>query len=146
MPQEASSSSRPHRPGRGNSRETSDRHVLVLNGRLVCNSRHGIETANHAGQASEMVKKLLMLMGALVVVVAVVMALAIKNRGSIVERAVEQVGTDVTGTSVTLGSVETDLKEGRATLRNLVMANPPGGIDETMPGRAKTPRPSPNLR
>lgn len=44
----------------------------------------------------------------------------------IVKAAVEQVGSEVTGTQVTLGDVEISLTDGRGSLRNFRMTNPKG--------------------
>ena len=48
------------------------------------------------------------------------------NAGSIIEKVIETVGTDATGTSVEVGSVELDLSEGRAGIFDFTIDNPDG--------------------
>ncbi|MDH3472304.1 MAG: hypothetical protein OEM59_01325 [Rhodospirillales bacterium] len=63
---------------------------------------------------------------ALVVLVGVGVALLFSSLNSIVRAAVEQVGSDVTGTQVTLNDVDISLSEGRGTLLGFEMTNPSG--------------------
>lgn len=65
----------------------------------------------------------------LVAVVAVVVVVGLKNLDAIVKAVVEEVGTEVTGTQVTLSAAEIGIKEGRAELRGLGIANPEGFSD-----------------
>lgn len=62
---------------------------------------------------------------ALVAVVAVVWYLA-SNLDAIVERTIEDAGTEVLGVPVEVGSVDVRLREESATVRDLRVANPPG--------------------
>jgi len=62
----------------------------------------------------------------LVIVVTGVGLYVARNLDRIVKDLVQTVGTEVAGTPVTLGSVDIALREGRATLRDLAVANPPG--------------------
>lgn len=61
-----------------------------------------------------------------VVLVGIVVFIGLKNLNAIVEAAVEQVGTDVVGTTVALDSADVKLKDGRAALLGLTVANPAG--------------------
>lgn len=68
----------------------------------------------------------------IVVAVLVVVAVAgtilylLHNLDAIVKAAIEREGSAITGTAVSVGSVEIALTEGRGTIRNLRIANPPG--------------------
>lgn len=48
---------------------------------------------------------------------------------SIVQAAIENYGSEITGTRVSVGSVDISLREGRGTLRDLRVANPDGFTD-----------------
>ncbi|MEM1113853.1 MAG: hypothetical protein AAGI11_18210 [Pseudomonadota bacterium] len=50
----------------------------------------------------------------------------LSNLDQIVEGVIEKVGTEMTGTQVSLDGVSIDLRAGRGELRGLVLANPPG--------------------
>ena len=71
-------------------------------------------------------KIILGLFTALVVVVAIVVYVGLKNIDSIVKNVVEEVGPKVIGTEVSLSDVKITLAEGRAELFGLSIANPEG--------------------
>ncbi len=60
------------------------------------------------------------------VAVVAVLGYVYINAGSIVEKIIETVGTDATGTSVEVGSVELNLAERTATINQFTVANPSG--------------------
>ena len=62
----------------------------------------------------------------LIVVVAVVLTLLVSNLDSIVKRAIETVGSQVTGVPVNVGSVSISLQEGQGSISNLRVGNPRG--------------------
>jgi uncharacterized protein involved in outer membrane biogenesis len=62
----------------------------------------------------------------LIVVVAAVALYLLSNLDEYVRRAVERVGSDVTGTEVTLASAEISLKSTEGVLEGLAIANPSG--------------------
>ncbi len=66
---------------------------------------------------------------ALVVVGAIVVYFGLKNLDGIVKSVVEQVGSNLTGTEVSLSDVKISLSEGRAELHGLTIANPHGFSD-----------------
>lgn len=66
---------------------------------------------------------------AVVVVLAVGLWLLAENLDGIVAGAIEQYGSAITGTSVTVGAVSIDLSAGSATVTNLRVANPDGFSD-----------------
>jgi len=63
---------------------------------------------------------------ALVIVIAGVAVFLYNSIDSIVASAIERFGTEITGTRVTVGSVDISLKSGRGTIRNLRVDNPDG--------------------
>jgi uncharacterized protein involved in outer membrane biogenesis len=72
-------------------------------------------------------KKALVAIAALIVVtVGVIVYFALSSIDSIVKAAVEQVGSDVTGTDVTLDDVEISLSDGFGALQGFRMTNPKG--------------------
>jgi uncharacterized protein involved in outer membrane biogenesis len=73
-----------------------------------------------------MKKTLLALIGAALVIVAVAVWLLASNLDGIVKRVIEDVGSETVGTSVSLSSVEISLKDAKATLNGLKIANPKG--------------------
>jgi uncharacterized protein involved in outer membrane biogenesis len=60
------------------------------------------------------------------VIVATAVFLLIQNIDQIVESAIETVGSEVTGVSVTVDSVEISLQQGTGAIRGLLIGNPPG--------------------
>lgn len=62
----------------------------------------------------------------LIVALGIGFYVLLQNVDSIVKAAVERVGSDVTGTEVTLGKVELSLTEGRGSLLGFRMTNPEG--------------------
>lgn len=68
----------------------------------------------------------------LIFVVLAVLAVGVYlflNAGSIVEKVIETVGSDATGTAVEVGSVELDIGAGRAGIFNFTIDNPEGFSD-----------------
>ena len=72
-----------------------------------------------------MSKAIKVLIGVAVIVAAAVFLL-IQNIDQIVESAIETVGSEVTGVSVTVDSVEISLQQGTGAIRGLLIGNPPG--------------------
>jgi hypothetical protein len=73
-----------------------------------------------------MLKKLLIFLLFLVVILAGVGYYIFSNIDSIAKDLIEESGTNVMGTDVKVESVSIEFKEGRATINNLSVANPPG--------------------
>jgi hypothetical protein len=73
-----------------------------------------------------MKKTLLALISAALVIVAIAVWLLASNLDGIVKRVIEDVGSETVGTSVSLSSVEISLKDAKATLNGLKIANPKG--------------------
>lgn len=71
-------------------------------------------------------KKALIAIIVLVLVVAAVIWKVGANLDGIVAGMIEEVGTDVLKTRVTVSAVSVDLKEGKAVISGLTVANPPG--------------------
>jgi uncharacterized protein involved in outer membrane biogenesis len=59
-------------------------------------------------------------------IVAAVVVITLGRLDSIVKNAIEQRGSALTKTSVTVGSVNVSLRDGTASVRDLRVANPPG--------------------
>lgn len=62
----------------------------------------------------------------LVIAIAAVGVYFWLNAGSIVEKVIERVGTDATGTSVEVGSLDLNLNERTAAIHDFTIANPDG--------------------
>ncbi len=62
----------------------------------------------------------------LIVIIGAIGFFALENLNSLVKTAVEDVGSDVTGTEVSLGEVDISLTEGRGSLLGFTMTNPSG--------------------
>jgi hypothetical protein len=73
-----------------------------------------------------MKKTLLGLIGAGLVIAVVAVWLLASNLDGIVKRVIEDVGSDTLGTTVSLSSVEITLKDAKAALNGLKIANPKG--------------------
>jgi len=71
-------------------------------------------------------KKVLIGLGVLVVVLGIVLWRVYANLDKIVAKVIEDVGTEVTQTTVRVGGVELDLLNGKAGLAQLSVANPAG--------------------
>lgn len=69
---------------------------------------------------------LLIAVGLLLVVIVGVGVYLYNSIDSIVKAGIEKYGTDITGTRVSVGSVDISLKSGRGTIRNIVVHNPKG--------------------
>ena len=72
------------------------------------------------------VKIILGLLLAVVLAVVVVTVVFLGNINSLVQKTVEEVGTDVLGTQVTLAEVDIQLTEAKGVLRGLQIQNPQG--------------------
>jgi len=72
------------------------------------------------------VKKALVILLVIVAAVAGVVFYVLGNLDSIVKNAIESNGSAAVGTAVKVGSVNIALAEGRATISELTVANPPG--------------------
>jgi len=62
----------------------------------------------------------------LVVLASIGIFLLVSNIDGIVKNVIESVGTEVTGTDVSVGSVSIDLKTGKGTIKGLSIENPDG--------------------
>ena len=71
-------------------------------------------------------KVILISLGIIVVVVAAAAYFMLTNLDSIVKGLIEDFGSDAAGTKVQVGEVDISLSKGKATIRNLTVANPPG--------------------
>jgi len=72
-------------------------------------------------------KRIVLAVIALAIVgVAVALTLLVSNLDSIVERAIEEYGSEMTGTAVRVGGVEIEISTGKGTIRDLTIANPAG--------------------
>ncbi|MCR9221512.1 MAG: hypothetical protein NXI21_14905 [Alphaproteobacteria bacterium] len=71
-------------------------------------------------------KKILIGVGALVVVAAVAVFLLVSNLDSVVKEAIERVGPRVTQTDVTVDGVSLEIADGAAAIRGLHVGNPAG--------------------
>ena len=72
--------------------------------------------------------KKIMLIGVVVIVLAVAGGAYyfLTQLNAIVERQIEKIGSQVTGTKVSVSSVDIKLREGSGAINGLVIANPPG--------------------
>ncbi len=74
--------------------------------------------------------KALKIIGIIVVLLALLVVgvglYVVQNTDRIVDTAVERLGTEYLGAPVTLGAARVSFKEGRATLEDLTIGNPPG--------------------
>jgi len=71
-------------------------------------------------------KVFLGIVGTCIVAVIVGTVLLVSNLDSVVASLIEEIGTEVTGTNVSVDSVEISLKEGAASIHGLRIANPEG--------------------
>jgi len=71
-------------------------------------------------------KTLLIVVAVVVVLVAGAVFYVGSNLDSIVQSAIENIGTEMLGVEVSVGGVELALKEGRGSIRGFEIANPPG--------------------
>ena len=71
-------------------------------------------------------KKVLGVVGVLLVVVVVALVVLASQSGSIIKTAVEELGPEITGTEVTLSSVDVSLLGGQAGIKGFVLGNPKG--------------------
>jgi hypothetical protein len=77
-----------------------------------------------------MKRTLLIIATALVVVIAGIGVYLYNSIDSIVKNAIERSGTEITGTRVSVGSVDISLRSGRGTVRGVRVRNPDGYADE----------------
>ncbi|MEA3292539.1 MAG: hypothetical protein U9Q71_09605 [Pseudomonadota bacterium] len=73
-----------------------------------------------------MLKKIVIVLGILALVVGAGLYYVYRNLDEIAEAAIERNGSRALGAEVEVGSVEIKPGEGRATIRDLTVANPPG--------------------
>jgi uncharacterized protein involved in outer membrane biogenesis len=71
-------------------------------------------------------KKALIVIAVIVVLVIVAIVLLFSNLNSLVAKAIEKNGSDVTQTSVRVSGVDISIREGRGTIKGLTVANPEG--------------------
>ncbi len=71
-------------------------------------------------------KKILIAVLVIVVLIVVAVALLFSNLDSIVAKAIEVNGSNVTKTDVRVAGVDLSLREGRGTIKGLTVANPEG--------------------
>ena len=71
-------------------------------------------------------KKILAILGGVVLVVVVAVFLLIGNIDSILKGQIEKVGSELTGVPVTVGGVSLSLTDGSGEITGLTIANPPG--------------------
>jgi len=71
-------------------------------------------------------RKALLGLGILVVLVAAAVFLLLSGLDRIVAAAIEKYGSEASGTKVGVSSVRIDLKDGKGSVRNLSVGNPPG--------------------
>ncbi len=71
-------------------------------------------------------KKILIVFAAVVVLIAVGLFVLLANINSLVAKAIEKHGSEVTQTSVTVSGVDISLKEGRGSIQGLRIASPDG--------------------
>lgn len=76
-----------------------------------------------------MLKKILITLVVVLIVVVGIAYYLLSNIDSIAKGIIEESGTNVLGTQVSVESVSIKLTEGRATILNLAVANPPGFSD-----------------
>ena len=71
-------------------------------------------------------KKIIIGVGALALLLVVAVVVMLGSLDSIVEAAVEEIGTETTKTKVQLGSAKIQLTDAKGTLSDLSLANPSG--------------------
>lgn len=71
-------------------------------------------------------KKVLIGLGAVVIIVVGVVIFVFANLGDIIKQAVETVGSDATKAKVTLNSVDLDVTQGSGAMKGLIVGNPSG--------------------
>jgi uncharacterized protein involved in outer membrane biogenesis len=71
-------------------------------------------------------KKVLIAVLVIVVLIVIAVALLFTRLDSLVAKAIEENGSNVTQTSVSVSGVDLSLREGRGTIRGLTVANPEG--------------------
>ena len=74
------------------------------------------------------IMKKIIIVGAVVIILALAGAIYyfLTQLNAIVERQIEKIGTQITGTKVSVASVDIKLREGSGAINGLVIANPPG--------------------
>ena len=78
-----------------------------------------------------MIKKIAIILTIVVIALVGFLTLTLSKLDGIVKSTIEQVGSDALGSSDKVGSVDIDLKEGRATIKNLKIKNPEGFSNES---------------
>lgn len=77
-----------------------------------------------------MKQKLVIVAIVLVIIIAGVAVYFYNSIDSIVKNAIERSGTEITGTKVSVGSVDISLRSGRGTIRDVRVENPEGFSDD----------------
>lgn len=75
-------------------------------------------------------RKLLIAAIAFVIIIAAVAVYFYNNIDSIVKNAIERSGSEITGTKVSVGSVDISLRSGMGTIRDVRVENPDGFADQ----------------
>jgi uncharacterized protein involved in outer membrane biogenesis len=71
-------------------------------------------------------KIVLIVTAAIIAVIVALAALLVTNLDRMIKSAIEQYGSEATGTAVRVGSVKIELTRGKGSIRRLIVANPPG--------------------
>lgn len=71
-------------------------------------------------------KKALIVVAVIIVLVVIALVLLFSNLNSLVAKAIEKHGSEVTQTSVSVSGVDISLREGRGTIKGLKIASPEG--------------------
>ena len=71
-------------------------------------------------------KKVLIVVAVVIVLVVVALVLLFSNLNSLVAKAIEKNGSEVTQTSISVSAVDISLREGRGTIKGLRVASPDG--------------------
>jgi uncharacterized protein involved in outer membrane biogenesis len=77
-------------------------------------------------EEGEPMKKLLIIVGVLIVIIIGFLVFGISNLGPIIKKGVNTYGSEITKTEVRLGDVDVALLSGRAGLKDLFLGNPKG--------------------
>ncbi len=71
-------------------------------------------------------KKALIVIAIIIVLIVIALVLLFSNLNSLVAKAIEKHGSEVTQTSVSVSGVDISLREGRGTIKGLTVASPEG--------------------
>lgn len=78
-----------------------------------------------------MLKKILIGLAILIAIIVIALYYIVSNIDSIAKNVIEESGSNVLGTPVSVGEVGIKLGEGSATIKHLNVANPPGYSDQS---------------